>query len=307
MPESMRIVFDVKQDLLANKNENNDIWDELGKYCQTNFFFFPSSKNTGRIRLLGPYYKTSRIYIEPELNLSSLLSQEEFKNLISGDEKVKEKLTKALVVTNFKNNRKIVEQNTQQKVSTLLSKIVDNNQWQYCTLFNSFSHNDNKILITPITSSLISNIKIELNKENRKLHGIYAHDLIFTTTQDQVTNRNPFLNGKPNLTISIGASSILPKEAIHLIRTQGLFDIPKVIKYNNNNNAKKMSGYFYMIKDLNFKAPEEFTKNLMEEEKNIRQKQNIDDLLNYDQELLPKEAIEDRDDINNPIANMEIE
>ncbi len=314
--DSLTMIYDFSKEKTLSDTQS-DIWDELNNTSRANFFFYPISKQEAKIRLLGPHYNAQRIYIPTSLELEKLISTEDFKNLISGDNAVKLKLLQKLQDSpkNSFKSRGSFNNISSADIDTI-NKISNMDSWQPCLLINAYVYDINKIQIVTFTSSMLQSLEDSIKKDctsqNKNINGLLAHDILITSRRDNQFDTNMFGTNQKIKAADISLNickeaSLFPKEYINYIIKNGLLDIPKVIKYSNKTQANKMNGYFYAIKDLNFKAPEEFSRCIINDAKKVQQKQNIKKMLTYDTENLPSEALEDRDDYGNPIANMEIE
>ena len=320
--DPMRMIYDFSQ---TEATDDLSVWDEIiESKNSSNLFFFPNT-SVNNIRLLGPFFVAKRVFVPENLELKRYITTDELKQLVLKENNVslEEKLLKKLSVykTEYLNSLETTRAGEKISVREIQSAIsaFSKQTWQKVLLINGYvqdssvdyNHTSKNIKIITFTIGSIRQLQQDVfNKrcQNAKINGIMARDIL---VRRNVESRPPRSNNnglKTDEQMQISDdTTMLPEEAINKIMKNGILDIKKALKSQNNKNLDRMHGYFHIIEETDFKAPEEFSSLLMTEINDHKQELSIKKISNYKTDNLPPEATDDQDDLNNPIMNMDID
>jgi hypothetical protein len=180
-----------------------------------------------------------------------------------------------------------------------------NKNWQDCLLVNVVvspsRQSQGQIRILPLFRSIIDGLMLECRRMNRdrpaaiKINGLKAYDITITRQGMGPLNSNFRVTLSPDC-------GYLSKNNMGMIFTEGLIDIPAFVEKLNEKSSN--GSYFYRVKSP-YKMPEEFYSTLYDEYDQMVEKLHVDKV-DEDIAELPSEAFENMQDINNPIASLEV-
>lgn len=188
---------------------------------------------------------------------------------------------------------------SRSEAMTQLSKIYgDNKFWQKCLMVNALCENQINVHDYPIiqvvalSTVVCSKIGNDIHhRENCKISGLYAHGIKLSKVGQGINSQ---------INISLLPESNLSPSAMNKIMTEGLYDIPTVIKEAN----KKRYPFIYQL-EPNYRMSAELMSCIVDEYKGFEERKHIDQVEEKINEI-PPEAFEQANNMRSGIGSLEV-
>lgn len=309
-----------------------DMWDELNreiKLSSSIMHLFPPN-TVYRLRLLGPFMKAKRIYTG---GLRNIIDQLDIKSIFNGNQDAYDRAVKIVngyfnkvddeqVEINDAYNRRNSQRNSRtwasrmarqapqpvltkantnphQEAMSQLDKIFGKNRyWQNCLMVNAICEQPSTrsfptIQVVALPTSICNNIGNAANLigTNCKINGLLAHSI-------EVSKSGHGLNSQ--FSVNILPESNLTNELIRKIISEGLYDIPTLIKVAN----RRRYPFIYRL-EPNYRMSTEFMPTILEECKKFEENKHLDKTEERIHEI-PYEAFEQANNMRDGIGSLEV-
>jgi len=264
-------------ELILSPHTTHDIWDELHNDINPNDVILKISPTTSyRMRLIGPFISTQRIFVPPIIRSS--FSNEKLVKIFNQDSVAVTEASEVILKLNLKGKLK-------EDAFSFINK--GNNFGQRCAISNVLlkSGDSNFTLKVFPMNWTICQLLYSKGGENARISGLNARDIIIRKEYPRtnlpiqpqlqpaslfgyghVSRTNAYINEynsswqnapncRPNFDVDIKEESLLTQPQIDYIMQRGLFDIPKILSDINKSKTgsyvyRKVSKY-HMPKELN--------------------------------------------------------